>query len=169
MRGAVLLGLLALGCEGKSAKESASSRPIEGACDYVATGTWAGRGHSQGGIDMVGSDYWTPDLGPGLLVIRCAGPLTFAFATDPSVTREAFPMAPGTYPISATTASKIVVLAHDDKNHAFSAERGALELTRFDETGVVGTFALDLADMSGKTATVNVHVTGSFDLPRPKI
>lgn len=78
-------------------------------------------------------------------------------------------MAPGTYPISATTASKIVVLAHDDKNHAFSAERGALELTRFDETGVVGTFALDLADMSGKTATVNVHVTGSFDLPRPKI
>ncbi len=166
MRPAVLLALIAMGCEGKSASKTASSGSAEGRCDYTTTGTMTARGHSRGGIDAVGSDYWTPENGPGLLAIRCTGPLTLAFGAKPDLPRTALPLAPGTYEIGPF-APEIVVLAHDDTNHAFSAERGTLELTTFDEERVAGTFALDLAELSGKTTSVNIHATGSFDLPRP--
>jgi hypothetical protein len=163
---ALLVALAVIGCRGSDAKKTRTSRD-PGYCDHTATGTQAGRGHSKGGSDAVGSDYWTPDTGPGLLVIRCTGFLTFDFVSAPDLAKADLPMAPGKYEIRAIGASKIVMLAHDDDGHPFSAERGTLELTRFDADGVAGAFSFELADMSGKTDTVNIHVTGSFDLPRP--
>lgn len=165
----VLVVVVVFGCKDKPAEPTRTSRDPAGYCDHTATGTMAGNGHSKGGSDAVGSDYWTPDNGPGLLVIRCTGFLTFDFTSALGLTKTEFPMAPGKYAISAIGESKLVMLAHDDAGHPFSAERGMLELSRFDEDGVTGVFNFDLADMSGKTDEVNIHVTGSFDMPRPKL
>ena len=103
-----------------------------------------------------------------LLLINCgaeAGSLNFGPGNDSKYADV--PFKPGKYPIvnkaKAGEISVMVNLRPPGKHQSFSvSEPGTLDITKFDLTGLTGTFTFKGKSFDGKQA---IEVKGSFDYP----
>jgi hypothetical protein len=103
-----------------------------------------------------------------LLLINCgaeAGSLNFGPGKDSKYADV--PFKPGKYPITsdakAGEISAMINLRPPGKHQSFRlSEPGTLDITKFDLTGITGTFTFKAKSFDGKQA---IEVKGSFDYP----
>lgn len=89
--------------------------------------------------------------------------------TAPGSTEAGIPLAGGTYPIWGKQQTPSLkdgqILAENlmFDNRTFDSRSGTLTITRFDMSGVAGSFTIDGNEMNEEAAPI--HIEGTFDLP----
>lgn len=89
--------------------------------------------------------------------------------TAPGSTETDIPLAGGTYPIwgkqqaAALKGGQILTANLTFDNRTFDSRSGTLTLTRFDMSGVAGSFVIDGNEMNEEAAPI--HIEGTFDIP----
>lgn len=103
-----------------------------------------------------------------LLLINCgADQGTLIFGPGKDATYADVPFKPATYPIAVGTgkATELAVMINlrppGARSHFSVAEPGTMTLTKFDLTGIAGTFTFKAASSKGQ----KVEIKGSFDYP----
>lgn len=168
-----------------SAVEEASAA---GACDVTIEGAVTMKDHGPGGPSAIATDYWMSDADlraaitalekdpskveealksdPRLmtLLMNCNGEHANISFMPKSGTKYAdMPQAPRKYELAVDKPGSFQVLFLLDKD-SYRVKSGSLEVTRFDDTGLAGTFAFVANKLEGNG---EVKVTGTIDFPCP--
>jgi hypothetical protein len=159
-----------------------------GSCDVTVDGAVKMKDHGAGGPSAVATDYWMNDADlraaitalekdparveealksdPRLmtLLMNCNGEhVNIAFMPRNGSKYADVPHGPKKYDLVAETPGAFQVIFLLDQE-SYSVKSGSLDVTRFDDTGIAGAFALAATKLGG---TEQVKVTGTFDFPCP--
>lgn len=163
-----------------------------GNCHVEVTGDVSATWDSPGGYSAIGYGPWIhqePDqtiagipMDETFFLLNCTGPGTSSinFGTSPG---SKIPMQPATYTLPPAdnafgasdnpgALSVLIGLDASETNWGLR-EPGTLTITRFDESGIAGSFQLPVTDVLAKIAGAqqpskgNAMITGTFDYPNP--
>ncbi len=174
-----------------TATEDADGEPIvsfevtnDGSCSVTVTGDKEVSYEGGGTVADVLMSYWLTDAETELLgddftfLFNCSGPSGDSLSIFNSVggTAETIPQAPGAYPLTGGLAgdglfSALVTIADSETNWGVTDEGGTIDITRFDDERITGTFTIPmedtLAELSGAESEGEILVEGAFDFPNP--
>jgi hypothetical protein len=141
-----------------------------GKCELELSGAVTGKQTSKGGRDATNVSYWFTEeerrnmMGVDGFVINCHGD-TVRFSIIPAGGKiDGMPFKPKKYEFTkGRSDGATAMIALNDKKSVTSVN-GAIDITTFDSTHIVGTI-----DLTGKLSpgTGEVKLTGSFDLACP--
>jgi hypothetical protein len=143
------------------------------------TASWTGGG----GTTALNTDYWlTPDQKQAYgdafyFVVNCQGANGFlGFLAGATAEQATIPYGPQDYTLAAADPTAVgdqpigVAVTIDGSDASYGlTQPGTLSITRFDESGIAGTFSFTATDLlAGDTAPArSITVTGSFDFDNP--
>lgn len=158
----------------------------EGSCRVVVTGDkqveWTGGGTA----GDIAASYWFTDedrefFGDEfILLMNCDGAGgSLSLLTGPNANESNVPLGPGAYTLTSSGASvgddlfgALVVLTDSETNWSVMEPGGTLEITRFDQSGIAGTFEFpmedSLASISEGESEGTIVVSGEFDFVNPR-
>jgi hypothetical protein len=155
----------------------------DGTCSVSVTGDKQAEWTGGGTIADVLVSYWLTEeeaefLGDDAFTIlfNCTGPSgdSISIFNGQGGTADNIPQAPGSYPLQGGFAegavfASLLTLTDSETNWGITDEGGTLEITRFDDERIAGTFTASmedtLAELSGEESEGAIVVTGSFDFP----
>jgi hypothetical protein len=155
----------------------------DGTCSVSVTGDKQADWTGGGTVADVLVSYWLTDeeaefLGDDTFTIlfNCTGPSgdSISIFNGQGGTADTVPQAPGTYPMQGGFAegavfASLLTLADSETNWGITDDGGTLEITRFDDERIAGTFTAPmedtLAELSGEASEGAIVVTGTFDFP----
>lgn len=173
---------------GSSQSKPGSGSSASGECEVNVTGDQQVSYKAQGGNTAVGADYWfvsEDELAKlkepkyYLLIVNCLSGTgdnknSLSFMPSPATTFKDLPFKPAEYVIpaggllgGAEKPGEMSVLLSVGKSVYKVAEPGKLSITKFDRSGIAGTFSFKAEEGLAEGTPKKISVSGKFDYACP--
>ncbi len=173
------------------AEPAAPDSPGDDGCQVEVTGDKTASWTAGGGISALNTQYWlSPDqlgmFGESFyFIVNCSGEAgSLSFGATAKATEETIPYGPATYTLEPASnvmgtgegeapIGVLLTLTDSETNWGLS-EPGVLEITRFDDERITGTFSFTATDVLNSSRIGDqsrfegtITVKGSFDFRNP--